>query len=126
VESSPFGQGRTFSRRQLERLVREAQLTPLGWTRALYMPPVPWLSRWADGFEQIGARIWPGFAGVILMEAAKQTFALSPKGRTARVPARARPVFAPAGAAASMIGRPVASEGKGPLPRASSPSPGTV
>jgi len=124
VESSPFGHGRTFSRRQLERLVREAQLTPLGWTRALYMPPVPWISRWADGFEQIGARLWPGFAGVILMEAAKQTFALRPKGRTARVPVRARPVFAPAGAAATMRRDPVASAGKGPLPRASSPTPG--
>ncbi len=126
VESSPFGHGRTFSRRQLERMVREAQLTPLGWTRALYMPPVPWISRWADGFEQIGARLWPGFAGVILMEAAKQTFALRPKGRTARVPARTRPVFAPAGAAASMSERPVASTGKGPFQRASSPTSGKV
>jgi SAM-dependent methyltransferase len=126
LESSPFGHGRPFSRRQLERLVREAQLTPLGWTRALYMPPIPWLSRWADGFEQIGARIWPGFAGVILMEAAKQTYALRPKGRPARVPVRARPVFAPAGAAASMGARSVVTAEKAPLPRASSPRPGTV
>ena len=96
VETSPFGHGRPFSRRQLERLVLEAQLTPLGWTRALYAPPMTWTARWADGFEQVGARIWPGYGGVILMEAAKQTFALRPKGRTARVSARPRPVFAPA------------------------------
>jgi SAM-dependent methyltransferase len=95
AESSPFGQGRPFSRRQLERLVREADLEPVGWTRALYAPPMGWAARWSDGFEQLGAVLWPSFAGVILMEAAKQGFAVRPKGRTARVPARARPAFAP-------------------------------
>jgi SAM-dependent methyltransferase len=100
AESSPFGHGRPFSRRQLERLVREAELEPLGWTRALYAPPVAWTARWADGFEQVGAVLWASFAGVILMEATKQTFAVRPKGRAARAPARARPVFAPAPAPA--------------------------
>ena len=38
AESSPFGHGRPFSRRQLEALVREADLEPAGWTRALYAP----------------------------------------------------------------------------------------
>jgi SAM-dependent methyltransferase len=110
VESSPFGHGRPFSRGQLERLVREAELEPVGWTRALYAPPLAWTARWADGFEQIGASLWPGFAGVILMEATKQTFAVRPKGRTARVPARARPVFAPAPAP---VGRSPISPGAG-------------
>jgi SAM-dependent methyltransferase len=128
VESTPFGHGRPYSRRQLEHLVREAQLTPLGWTRALYAPPLSWLSSWADGFEQVGARVWPGFAGVILMEAAKQTFALRPKGRPARVPARSRPVFVPVpvgGAAAASDWSDVAA-GRGPLPLASFPGGGTV
>jgi SAM-dependent methyltransferase len=98
AETSPFGQGRSFSRAQLERLVREAQLAPLGWTRALYAPPLGWTARWADAFEHAGAVLWPTFAGVILMEAAKQSFALRPHLRPARAPARARPAFAPAGA----------------------------
>jgi len=95
AESSPYGHGRPFSRKQLEDLVREADLTPVGWTRALYAPPLTWAARWAEGFEQVGARLWPPFAGVILMEAVKQTFAVRPKGRSARVPARARAALAP-------------------------------
>jgi SAM-dependent methyltransferase len=94
TESTPFGQGRPFSRQQLERLVREADLEPLGWTRALYAPPVKGAHRWAEAFEQVGSRLWPPFAGVILLEAAKQTLAPIPKGVRARV--RATPVFQPA------------------------------
>lgn len=90
AESSPFGHGRPFSRRQLEALVREAELAPAGWTRALYAPPFAWAARWAEGFEQAGARLWPPFAGLILMEAQKQTLAVRPA--PARVRAR---VFAP-------------------------------
>jgi SAM-dependent methyltransferase len=96
AENSPFGHGRPFSRRQLERLVREAELCPVGWTRALYLPPLGWASRWAEGFEQAGALLWPSFAGVILMEAIKQSFAVRPKGKTARARVRVLPGFAPA------------------------------
>ncbi|HEX4742616.1 MAG TPA: methyltransferase domain-containing protein [Caulobacteraceae bacterium] len=95
AEHSPYGHGRPFSRRQLEALVREAELEPLGWTRALYAPPLTWAARWADGFEQAGPVLWSSFAGVILIEAAKQTFALRPRGRLVRAPVRVRPVFAP-------------------------------
>ncbi len=94
AETSPFGYGRPFSRRQLEGLVREADLEPVGWTRALYAPPLPWAWRWAEGFEAVGARLWPPFAGVILLEAVKQTFAVRPAGLRART--QARPVFQPA------------------------------
>jgi SAM-dependent methyltransferase len=90
VESSPFGHGRPFSRRQLEGLVREAELEPAGWTRALYAPPVGWAARWAEGFEQAGARLWRPLAGLILMEARKQTLATRP------IPLRSRArVFTP-------------------------------
>jgi SAM-dependent methyltransferase len=90
AEQSPFGHGRPFSRRQLEALVREADLEPAGWTRALYAPPLNWAARWAEGFEQTGARLWPPLAGLILMEAQKQTLAVRP------VPVRVRArVYAP-------------------------------
>jgi SAM-dependent methyltransferase len=94
ADTTPFGQGRPFSRRQLERLMREAELEPLGWTRALYAPPLKGAHRWAEAFEQVGARLLPPFAGVILMEAAKRSFALIPKALRERV--RATPVFQPA------------------------------
>src|SRR6185369_7659414 len=94
-EKTPFGHGRPYSRGQLAELLREAELEPSGWTRALYVPPVDWLARWAEGFEAVGSRLWPGFAGLLLMEAVKQTFAVKPKGHAARV-RRVRPLLAPA------------------------------
>jgi SAM-dependent methyltransferase len=102
-ESTPFGVGRPFSRGQLEQLVREAELEPIAWSRALYVPPAPGLVRFAEGFERVGSRLWPALSGIILLEAVKQTFALKPTAP--RLPARARaPVGlrpAPAGKATS-------------------------
>jgi SAM-dependent methyltransferase len=92
AESTPFGHGQPFTRHQLEGLVREAELEPVAWTRALFAPPLQWTARWADGLEQMGARLWPGLSGLIMLEAVKQTFAVKPKGR--RMPVR---VFAPGG-----------------------------
>lgn len=106
AEKTPFGHGRPYTRRQLENLMTDAELEPTGWTRALYVPPVAWAAGWAEGVEQVGARLWPGLSGVILMEATKPMFALRPQGK----PARARvfaPVLSPAGA---------------PIPTANSPS----
>ena len=83
-------------------------------TRALYVPPVGWMARWADAFEQAGSRLWPGFAGVVLMEAVKQTFAVKPKAQPVRrrragalKPATAGPLFGPE-APARLDGQPFA------------------
>ena len=56
----------------------------------------PTSARWAEGFEQVGAWLWPPFAGVILMEAVKQTFAVKPRASRARVRVFAPGVLAPA------------------------------
>ncbi|MFC3067618.1 class I SAM-dependent methyltransferase [Phenylobacterium soli] len=99
AEKTPFGHGRPYTRGQLGELLREAELEPSGWTRALYVPPANWLAGMAELFEQAGSRLWPGFAGLVLMEAVKQTFAVKPKG--ARVRARvAKPILIPAPGAA--------------------------
>ncbi|MBN9318371.1 MAG: methyltransferase domain-containing protein [Caulobacterales bacterium] len=95
AEGTPFGHGRPYTRRQLESLLREAGLEPAGWTRALYAPPLGMFAGMAEGFEQLGARLWPPLAGVILMEAVKQTFAVKPKGARARARVFA-PVLQPA------------------------------
>jgi SAM-dependent methyltransferase len=114
-ERTPFGHGRPYSRSQLAELLREAELEPSGWTRALYLPPIAWMARWAEGFEQVGSRVWPGISGLLLMEAVKQTFAV--KAKPVRAGLRAvRPVLAPSPGAA-----PVSRAG-GPLGGAE-PSP---
>lgn len=112
-EKTPFGHGRPYTRSQLAELLREAELEPSGYTRALYVPPAPWLAGWAEGFEQAGSRLWPGFAGLVLMEAVKQTFAVKPKGM--RVRARvAKPVLAPSPGAAPVTRVPLG--GRAPKP----------
>lgn len=93
-EATPFGHGRPYSRRQLAALLREAELEPAGYTRALYVPPAEWLAGSAETFETVGARVWPRFSGVLLMEAVKQTYAIKAKPVRARV-RRARPVLSP-------------------------------
>jgi SAM-dependent methyltransferase len=75
VEATPFGHGRPFTRRQLERLVRGAGLEPTAWSQTLYVPPWAPLLPLADGFEQVGRHVLPGAAGVILLEATRQAYA---------------------------------------------------
>jgi len=115
-EKTPFGHGRPYSRTQLAELLREAELEPSGWTRALYVPPVAWMARWAEGFEQVGSRVWPGVAGVVLMEAVKQTFAVKPRAHRARRLA-VRPVLAPAPGVAAPVSQGSATLGLGDAAR---------
>jgi SAM-dependent methyltransferase len=86
LDNTPFGHGRPYSRAQLERLLSDALFTPLEWASALFMPPLdrPWLVRWATAFERVGARLWPGFAGVIIVEARKEIMGAVPKKAPAR------------------------------------------
>lgn len=99
VESTPLGHGRPFTRGQMERLVREVGLEPTAWSQTLYAPPWPPLLGMADIFEQVGSRIAPGAAGMILMEATRQAYA------------RIRPQAAtqPAIGATGMLPRPATS-----------------
>ena len=119
AEATPFGHGRPYTRRQLESLVREAELEPVAWSRALYAPPWAWSARFADGLEQAGARLWPMMSGVILLEAVKQTFAVTPKGHRAPARVLAAPALrpAPAGKAApEKLAEPVSARETGAWP----------
>jgi SAM-dependent methyltransferase len=93
-DTTPFGHGRPYSRGQLERLLTDALFTPQLWTSALYMPPMDhrWLLRWATVFERLGARLWPAFAGVIIVEARKELMGALPKGK----PVKGKTVLVPA------------------------------
>jgi len=83
LDTTPFGYGRPYSRRQLETLLVDSLFTPLEWAPALYMPPLdrPWLLRWATVFERVGARLWPAFSGVIIVEARKELMGALPAGQ---------------------------------------------
>jgi SAM-dependent methyltransferase len=111
-ENTPFGHGRPFTRRQLERLVREAGLEPTAWSQTLYVPPWGPLLPLADGLEQIGKHILPGAAGVILLEATRQAYArVRPGGAVATAPVRT-PALQPQ--PASRAGRDLAGSAEHP------------
>ncbi len=96
-DGTPFGHGRPFSRGQLTQLMRDSQFTPTRWNRALYMPPFGYdvLTRSATAWENIGARLWPQFSGLLLMEAGKQIYSVSAERPRLRV-LRPSPVTNPA------------------------------
>ena len=64
-------------------------LEPAAWSQTLYVPPWPALYGMADGFEQIGRRVVPGAAGLILLEATRHAYArVQPVGAVGRVAGR--------------------------------------
>ena len=78
----------------MERLVREVGLEPTAWSQTLYAPPWKPLLGFADLFEQVGSRVVPGAAGLILMEATRQAYArIQPKA--AAQPVIGAPVLMP-------------------------------
>ncbi len=103
VESTPFGYGSPFSRGQLNALFRDTLFSPLGWADALSMPPINrrMLYRTGAAWERFGAALWPGFAGVIIVEATKQVYQGVParaKERRRRLAPALRPALIPPGA----------------------------
>lgn len=94
VESSPFAQGRPFTRSQLARVLADAMFVPERWDSALLFPPLKSrrLVHSGTGWERIGRRLWPRLAGVHLVEASKTLYgAPNPvaAGRRRRALARA-------------------------------------
>lgn len=82
LERTPFGTGRPYSESQLTRLLRDNMFTPLEVTAALYMPPTRWrvALSWARPVEDLANRWrWTNaVAGVLVVEAAKQIYAVPP------------------------------------------------
>ena len=102
VETTPFGNGHPFGRGQLTVLLREASFTPVGWTEALAAPPFrrrTWL-RTGVAWERVGRRLWPAFAGVIIVEATKQLYQGVPARESSqRLKPALRPALVPPGGA---------------------------
>jgi SAM-dependent methyltransferase len=95
IERTPFAHGHPYSATQLSRLLRDNLFTPTATDGALFVPPSR--SRMVLGaspaWENIGHRLLPRFAGVVIMEATKQIYAVS--AATARE-RRRRPAYVPA------------------------------
>jgi SAM-dependent methyltransferase len=94
-DATPFGHGQPYSRAQLERLLRDALFTPMGWDSALHVPPVDrrFLIRWSGVFEKLGGRFWPLFAGVLIVEARKDMVAPVLRGEGSKVRTRRAEAF---------------------------------
>ena len=98
MDTTPFGQGRPYSRSQITALLRDAWFTPTGWGEALYVPPIPrrWFLRTAGAWERTGASLSAPFAGVHIVEATKQVYRAIPARREKRVLVPSlEPVLAP-------------------------------
>ncbi|HLT77264.1 MAG TPA: methyltransferase domain-containing protein [Ferrovibrio sp.] len=103
IETTPFGQGHPYTPPQLTRLMRDAEFSPTRSEAALWMPPANrgFVFGAAQAWERTGEALWKRFSGVLLVEAEKQVYAVTPlkavKVRQKRfvlnpVPAGLRPV----------------------------------
>jgi SAM-dependent methyltransferase len=91
-DSTPFGHGRPYSRQQLNHMLTDQLFSPTRWANALFVPPFDWsfLVRSATAWERVGLRVSPGFAGVLMVEATKEVYAISGAKRQRKF-ARLRP-----------------------------------
>ena len=106
-EHTPFGTGRPFSRGQIDALLRETNFTPNAWGDALHFPPSRrrFMMRLHGLLERGGRRLWPLFAGAIVVEAQKRLY----QGVPVAVRASRRvfvPLLTPQGAARTLPARP--------------------
>jgi SAM-dependent methyltransferase len=90
---SPFAYGQPYTTWQLRQFFSEHSFTPLHSGAALFFPPSDrrYVLRSARFWEGMGSRFFPGFGGVLLIEAEKQIYApLMQKVRS-----RGRKAYAP-------------------------------
>jgi SAM-dependent methyltransferase len=86
-DRTPFGNGQPYSAFQIKDTLRDLGFLVDRTWRALYLPPSQsrLMLAAADFLERYGEKIFPGFGGLLLMEAGKQIYApLSSAGRGLR------------------------------------------
>jgi SAM-dependent methyltransferase len=103
LDTTPFGHGQPFSKRQLTELMRQALFTPTHWGEALYMPPIQrtFFLRTALAWEHVGAGLSLPFSGVYVIEATKQVYRPALAGKAARIRGLLQPIFVPSGGTAA-------------------------
>lgn len=104
---TPFGHGRPWSMGQIHQFMDNHNFVHERTERALFMPPFRsfLMLRSAYLLERIGRVVFPGLAGVYIVEASKQLYAA--RGKTVSEKGRVRRVLVPepAGAFGRHIGR---------------------
>ena len=107
TESTPFGIGRPYSKRQICRLAQDSLLAPERIEPLLFVPPTSgrFLLGSAGSWEQVGGRLWPRFAGALALEAEKQMYAGLPTRKKPRGVKVLVPALAPGRASAACAGR---------------------
>ncbi len=80
VDKTPFGHGRPYSMKQMRNLLRAADFVVERHTRALYAPPSHnrLLIRLAPMLDIAGEMLLPKFGGVVLVEASKHLYNVTP------------------------------------------------
>ncbi|WP_084619110.1 class I SAM-dependent methyltransferase [Thalassobaculum salexigens] len=93
-DHTPFGHGQPYTVGQLSRMLRDSRFTPTRTVNSVYTPPYVsgLLIRSAPAIERIGDRWFNTFAGVVMIEAQKQVYAIRRDRK--RVLARARDLIA--------------------------------
>lgn len=88
LERTPYGGGSPFSPSQLSRLLRDSLFLPMETVSALHLPPTHsrMLLAAASAVENVGARWFPRFGGVLMVEAMKQIYAIPPALKPAPEP----------------------------------------
>jgi SAM-dependent methyltransferase len=76
-DRTPFGNGQPYSAFQIKDTLRDQGFLVDRMWRALYLPPsqARLVQSLADFIERYGERLFPGFGGLLLMEAGKQLYA---------------------------------------------------
>jgi SAM-dependent methyltransferase len=83
AENTPFGEGRPYSKSQLNTLLVDAMFQPVAWSRALYAPPLSWkvaTGGASETWESVGEKAWPALGGLLLVDAVKRLYADSLPG----------------------------------------------
>lgn len=86
-DRTPFGTGQPYSGGQIRNILRDQGFITSRIGHALYMPPTSsrLLNSLADKIEKVGEKVFPGFGGVLVVEAGKQLYApLLTKSRVSR------------------------------------------
>jgi SAM-dependent methyltransferase len=91
-EHTPFGTGRPYTRGQLQGLLRDANFSVDHVGEALHYPPFRrrYFLNLHAAFDTLGRKLWPMFAGVLIIEARKHVFQGLPVAAK-----KSRRVFAP-------------------------------
>jgi SAM-dependent methyltransferase len=90
LDHTPFGHGHPYSPGQVSRLLRENLFQPEQTVSGLFVPPSRSRMALASAptIEKIGARWFPTFGGLLVIEAQKQIYAGSATGPPQQTPRR--------------------------------------